>query len=335
MSDLKVYADGMIDCWGLVDLATFRQQVASGWVATTFPQGARGHADDLVMWEFDEPWTMITAEGLIAEVADEIEYLAGRPTLEERCLAALDRYVEAQDAERLAVLREAYLAVPEHQRRFLLHDQDAKDWPLRTILTPIGESVTVRPDGTPEDPVEEADHEAAMEYFRRSKAEDQRFRAAATRWQDAPVTASPSVVRFQAPKGEALYLANDYPAPITLDGRVYATVEHAYWALATTDADAREQIIQAQTAGEAQKIGQQAPLRADWNVVRLAVMTRLVRAKFQQHPDLAERLMATGDGRLLNGQDRSRYWGALDQGRNWLGRILELVRAELVESAHS
>ncbi|GER89807.1 hypothetical protein KDW_39690 [Dictyobacter vulcani] len=277
---------------------------------------------------------MMTPEGLIAEVADEIEYLAGRPTLEERCLVALDRYVEVQDAEQLAALREAYLAVPEHQRRFLLHDQDVKDWPLLTILIPIGEPMTVKPDGTPEDAVEQADHEAALEYFRSRKLEDQRFQAASSRWEDAPVTASPSVVRFQAPARGALYLANDYPVPITVDGHMYAMVEHAYWALATTDADARERIMDASTAGEAQNIGQQAPLRADWNIVRLAVMTRLVRAKFQQHPDLAERLMATGDGRLLNGQDRSRYWGALDQGRNWLGRILELVRAELVESAH-
>ncbi|GLV59848.1 hypothetical protein KDH_66720 [Dictyobacter sp. S3.2.2.5] len=325
----------MIDCWGLVNFETFRQQVASGWVATSFPQGADAHAHDLVMWRFDEPYTMITPEGLIAEVADEIEYLAGRPTLEQRCLAALDRYVEAPDVERLEALRAAYLAVPEHQRRFLLHDQDAKDWPLRTILTSVGESVSVMPDGTPEDPVEEADHEGAMEYFRRRREEDQRWRAAEELWQNDSVTASPSVVRFQAPRGEALYLANDYPAPITLAGRTYATVQHAYWAMATTDAEARERIIYAQTAQEAQQIGQQAPLRPDWNVVRLSVMTRLVRAKFQQHPDLAAQLIATGDGRLVNSQERSRYWGFLGQGRNWLGRILELVRSELVEQASS
>jgi len=40
LTDLKVYADGMIDCWGLVDLATFRQKVAAGWVATSYAQGA-------------------------------------------------------------------------------------------------------------------------------------------------------------------------------------------------------------------------------------------------------------------------------------------------------
>jgi hypothetical protein len=39
LTDLKVYADGMIDCSDLVDLATFRQKVASGRVATPYLPG--------------------------------------------------------------------------------------------------------------------------------------------------------------------------------------------------------------------------------------------------------------------------------------------------------
>jgi len=54
-------------------------------------------------------------------------------------------------------------------------------------------------------------------------------------------------------------------------------------------------------------------------------MLRLMREKSRQHPDLAEELLTTGDGRLISDMDVSRYWG----GRNWLGRILEIVRTEL------
>lgn len=139
LAELKVYADGMIDCWGLVDFAAFRQKVASGWVATTFPQGARASAHHLVDWRFDDPWSMLTPQQLIAEVADEIEHLAGRPTSEDRCRAALDRYLDDLSGENLAALRDAYHAVPEHVRMFLLGDQDAKDWPLRVLITPVGE----------------------------------------------------------------------------------------------------------------------------------------------------------------------------------------------------
>lgn len=59
-------------------------------------------------------------------------------------------------------------------------------------------------------------------------------------------------------------------------------------------------------------------------------MTGLVGEKFEQHPHLAAQLVAMGDGRLLDTvTERSAYWGAAHDGRNWLGRILELIRSEL------
>ncbi|MEU8363284.1 NADAR family protein [Nonomuraea sp. NPDC048882] len=60
-------------------------------------------------------------------------------------------------------------------------------------------------------------------------------------------------------------------------------------------------------------------------------MTELLRAKFRQHPDLAEVLLATGDGRIHYGSANSPFWDTRGSaGRNWMGRLLELVRAELV-----
>ena len=335
LTDLKVYADGMIDCWGLVDFTTFRQKVASGWVATTFSQGAEASAHHLAQWRFDEPQSWVTAQQLIAEVVDEIEHLAGRPTSQERCLGALDRYLDDPSAEHLAALRNAYLAVPEHLRLYLLGDQDAKDIPLRILLTPVGDPLEVGRTGTSGWRVRSSDHEASWDYFRRWRDEKRQMQVAPPPWEDDTVTAAPSVVRYDMDRSVHPYLANDYPAPITIDGSTFSTIEHAYWALATSDLDTRERITNAPTAHEARKIGQGAPLRPDWNIVRLAVMLRLVREKFRQHPDLAAKLTATGDGRLIYGLDFSRYWGTYQQGRNWLGRILELVRAELLESAHS
>lgn len=60
LSALKVYADGLIDCWGLVDFTTFQQKVASGWVATTFPQDAQASAHHLGAWRFNQPWSALT-----------------------------------------------------------------------------------------------------------------------------------------------------------------------------------------------------------------------------------------------------------------------------------
>lgn len=332
LSALKVYADGIIDCWDLVNFTTFQQKVASGWVATDLPQGAQASAFHLGMWRFDKPFSALTPQQLIAEVADEIEHLAGRTTSSERCLATLDRYLDEMSEAHLAALRHAYFAVPEHLRIYLLGDMDTRDMPLRTLLTPVGE---ILERGYPEEePIQASDHEAALDYFRQRREDKQRWEATPPPWEDDRVTSSPSVVRFDKHAGGQPYLSNEYPAPILIDGQTYPTVEHAYWVLATSDLDTRQQIANALTAREARKLGQAAPLRPDWNIVRLAVMSRLVREKFRQHPDLATQLISTGDGRLINSADMSmsRYWGNSREGRNWLGRILELVRAELVEN---
>lgn len=38
---IAVYGDGLIDCWGLVDLDIFRKKLKSGWVVTEAPVGAQ------------------------------------------------------------------------------------------------------------------------------------------------------------------------------------------------------------------------------------------------------------------------------------------------------
>lgn len=105
---------------------------------------------------------------------------------------------------------------------------------------------------------------------------------------------------------------------------------HACWAPAAADPETAERIRAADRPYDAEKLAGQAAIRADWPAVRAAIMTRLLRAKFAQHPHLAETLLATGDGRIEYTSFGSRYWNAYrGQGRNWMGRLLELVRSEI------
>ena len=62
-------------------------------------------------------------------------------------------------------------------------------------------------------------------------------------------------------------------------------------------------------------------------------MKEIVRAKFEQHPELTEKLLATGDTYLEEGNTwGDRIWGTVNgQGANNLGRILMEVREELKE----
>jgi ribA/ribD-fused uncharacterized protein len=57
----------------------------------------------------------------------------------------------------------------------------------------------------------------------------------------------------------------------------------------------------------------------------------VVTAKFEQHPELAAALLATGDSRIVEHTENDSFWGdgGDGSGRNMLGRILMEVRARL------
>jgi len=57
----------------------------------------------------------------------------------------------------------------------------------------------------------------------------------------------------------------------------------------------------------------------------------MLRLKFTKHESLKEKLLATGDEELVEGNDwNDRVWGKVDGvGENHLGRLLMKIRAEL------
>jgi predicted NAD-dependent protein-ADP-ribosyltransferase YbiA (DUF1768 family) len=124
-------------------------------------------------------------------------------------------------------------------------------------------------------------------------------------------------------------LRNEYPTTIDVGGDTHASAVHAYWALATTDETARAAIRQAMTALGAERTVGHAPIRQDWPNLRLTAMHAILRAKFDQHSELADILVATGDARI-DYNISSAYWSGGTKCRNWLGRLLELVRSEIV-----
>lgn len=76
-------------------------------------------------------------------------------------------------------------------------------------------------------------------------------------------------------------------------------------------------------------------LRDDWEFFKNAIMLKVVVAKFEQNPELAEKLIATGHAELREGNDwHDNYWGhcycekcAELPHRNQLGLTLIAVRA--------
>ncbi len=72
-------------------------------------------------------------------------------------------------------------------------------------------------------------------------------------------------------------------------------------------------------------------LRRDWESIKDNVMRDAVMAKFTQHDDLCERLLATGNAKLVEHTANDDYWGdgGDGSGKNMLGQILMGVREKL------
>ena len=131
--------------------------------------------------------------------------------------------------------------------------------------------------------------------------------------------------------GEFSFLSNFHPAPIVFEGIQFPTSEHAFQAAKTLDHAERQKIAWLDTPGKAKRAGRKVTLQPNWDIIKGNIMRTIVRAKFQQNPDLAAQLVATGDAELIEGNNwGDTFWGVCrGKGRNILGKILQQVRAEL------
>ncbi|GAA1942794.1 NADAR family protein [Kitasatospora viridis] len=331
LTDLFIYADGLINCWGLVTIEEFEEKLRTGWVTTSIPEGAEASAHDLAEWKFSEPRSWLTPELLLAEVRDTIDQLNRRPDSTGRCLAAVDAFLADRTEENRAAAHAAFLAIPASRRRYALGDMDRKDAPLRVLLAGPGGRTYVAADP----PITQEVYDSALAYFEeRARRRAERAERVPT---DGPAAShAPAVHLHQTFPKEPLDdpgtvgLRTEYPAPITIGEADYPSVAHAYWALSVAQPELRAAIAAADSAFTARKLAAGAPRREGWEQARTAVMTRLLRAKYDQHPELAEILLSTQDATLIYDDLESAFWGDNGgRGRGWTGRLLELVRSEL------
>lgn len=140
-------------------------------------------------------------------------------------------------------------------------------------------------------------------------------------------------ILFYGTSDEYGCLSNFAAYPIRLKGKEWPTSEHYFQAQKFAGTEHEESIRKTASPMIAARRGRDRnkPLRKDWEKVKDAVMLEAVRAKFTQHQELRERLLATGDARIVEHTANDRYWadGGDGRGRNRLGEILMQVREEL------
>lgn len=132
---------------------------------------------------------------------------------------------------------------------------------------------------------------------------------------------------------EGYYLSNFSAFAVEIWGEVWMTAEHAYQVAKFLDPDIRLQIARARSPHDAKKIARanKAFIRPDWDSIKLSVMERVLRAKLEQHPWIAEQLLLTGECELIEDSPKDDFWGRGPnwRGENWLGKLWMKLRSEL------
>jgi ribA/ribD-fused uncharacterized protein len=138
-------------------------------------------------------------------------------------------------------------------------------------------------------------------------------------------------------------LSNLYRREIEFEGRIYPTSEHAYQAGKAIKPAVREWIQAAPSPSLAAMAAHGLytwDVVPDWATIKFDRMRAVLRAKFTQHPDLAEVLISTGAKRLVEAgtvnNAVNRLWGEVNgKGENMLGVMLMEVRDQLASGALS
>lgn len=133
-------------------------------------------------------------------------------------------------------------------------------------------------------------------------------------------------------RNEYFFLSNFYNCIVEIEGIKFNNAEAAFQAMKCEEKSDRE-IFRNLSALEAKRLGRRANLRPNWNLLRMKYMKEIILDKFSRNPELKEKLLATGNAELIEGNTwNDKFWGVniyTGVGENHLGKILMEVRKEL------
>lgn len=157
------------------------------------------------------------------------------------------------------------------------------------------------------------------------------------------------VVCFHNPGEPMDFLSNWFYSNFTINGVTFNSVEqYMMYSKATQfkDFDTAQKIMRSRDFRYIKQLGREVKNYDDftWEAFRFYIVLNGVRAKFYQNANLAAKLVSTGDTLLAECAVRDKIWGiglsmtdpkrlnpAKWRGENNLGKILMIVRGELLE----
>lgn len=149
-------------------------------------------------------------------------------------------------------------------------------------------------------------------------------------------------IGFWKPAGEYGEFSNWYLVGFEYLGKEFISSEQALmWSKAMLfgDAAVAREIMLEKSQAMIKKLGRKVHGfdEATWKANRAGIMKSVLYCKFKQNPDLAEKLLDTGDAEIFEASPYDRIWGIgssdvdSPRGLNLLGNALMDVRAALAK----
>ena len=142
-------------------------------------------------------------------------------------------------------------------------------------------------------------------------------------------------IKFYSTHGSYGCFSNFSKHQIKLKGHTWFTTEHYFQAQKVAGTRFETLVRKSKGPKQAAQAGRNRryPLRRDWESIKESVMYDAIKAKFTQHEDLREILLATGNAKIIEDSPVDYYWGCGKNGtgKNRLGILLMRLRDELRE----
>lgn len=133
-----------------------------------------------------------------------------------------------------------------------------------------------------------------------------------------------NIIKFKYSIGPYGWLSNFSKYPIQIGDIVYPTSEHAYQCFKATNIHDFEYILDAKTPKEAAIRGRTLKeIRKNWDNLKIEFMKTIIHYKIEQHEDIKNKLLETGDAILIEDSPWDSFWGCGKDGngKNMLGKI--------------
>jgi hypothetical protein len=116
LTTIVVYADGLIDCWGLMDLDEFKSKLKSGWIKINLPPNSELHILNLGILNSTEFLPQKSNIDFIKEVEDCILELNNKESRILKCIRLFKSYLLTNSKRFLKELKIVFNDLPLDKR---------------------------------------------------------------------------------------------------------------------------------------------------------------------------------------------------------------------------